>query len=43
MGILLNSGISEFRQTLNSEIYVDKIDMIGAYYEIILNPQLLES
>lgn len=41
MGILLNGGISEFRQTLNSEIYVDKTDMIGAYYEKGSNSRLL--
>ena len=38
MGVFINGGISRFRQTLGSEIYVDKTDMID-FLNRVLNTE----
>lgn len=39
MGIFLNRGIKEFKKTLNSQIYVDKTDIIGFLNRVVNTEQ----
>lgn len=39
MGIFLNRGIKEFKKTLNSQIYVDKADIIGFLNRVVNTEQ----
>ena len=39
MGIFLNRGIEEFKKTLNSQIYVDKTDIIGFLNRVVNTEQ----
>ena len=39
MGIFLNRGIEEFKRTLNSQIYVDKTDIIGFLNRVVNTEQ----
>ena len=39
MGTYLNPGISAFEEAINSEIYIDKTDMIGYLNSIVKTKQ----
>ncbi len=39
MGIFLNRGIEEFKKTLNSQLYVDKTDIIGFLNRVVNTEQ----